>query len=135
MASVRRKREYADQLKARRHNDRSDDLVSTILNAQDSGGRLSLNEHRNLYHILVFAGNETTRTALSHGAIALADNPDQWQQLLDDPSLIKNATEEILRWSTPVIHMRRTLSQDAELAGNESQRQSSHVVWLGKFRR
>ena len=75
MASVRRKREYADQLKARRHNDRSDDLVSTILNAQDSGGRLSLNEHRNLYHILVFAGNETTRTALSHGAIALADNP------------------------------------------------------------
>lgn len=123
--------EYADQLKEQRRNNRSDDLVSTILTAQDSGERLSLNEYRNLFHILVFAGNETTRTALSHGAIALADNPDQWQQLIDNPSLIKNATEEILRWSTPVIHMRRTLSQDAELSGTTMRAGDKVVMWYG----
>jgi cytochrome P450 len=123
--------EYADQLKEQRRDNRSDDLVSTILQAQESGERLSDNEYRNLFHILVFAGNETTRTALSHGAIALADNPDQFEKLVDDPSLIKNATEEILRWSTPVIHMRRTLSQDAQLAGTSMKAGDKVVMWYG----
>ena len=123
--------EYADQLKEKRRHDRSDDLVSTILDAQENGERLTINEYRNLFHILVFAGNETTRTALSHGAIALANNPDQWQKLVDDPSLIKSATEEILRWSTPVIHMRRTLSQDAELAGTAMKAGDKVVMWYG----
>ena len=70
-----------------------------------------------MFHVFIFAGNETTRTAQSHGAIAVADNPEQWQRLLQHPQLIDSAVAEVLRWSTPVLHVRRTAARDATLAG------------------
>ena len=75
--------EYGERLGAERRANPQDDLVTTLVQAEEEGDRLSAAEYRNLFHLLVFAGNETTRTALSHGAIALADYPDQWRRIAD----------------------------------------------------
>jgi len=107
--------EYGEKMLEIRTADPRDDLVSHLVDAQADGDRLSASEFRNLFHLLIFAGNETTRTAISHAAIVLAENPDQWQRFADDRSLLDGATEEILRWSTPILHMRRTTSCESQL--------------------
>lgn len=115
--------EYGEKLAALRRAEPKDDLVTTLVQAAaEEGNRLSPSEFRNLFHLLVFAGNETTRTAISHGAMVLADHPDQWDRVRvafadEDQVLADAAVEELLRWATPVLHMRRTTSQATELAG------------------
>jgi cytochrome P450 len=93
----------------------ADDLVSRLVTAEVDGDRLTDQEYCNFFQLLVFAGNETTRTAISNGLLALMRFPDQLQRLKDDPSLVPNAVEEIIRWSTPVLHMRRTATRDTVL--------------------
>jgi cholest-4-en-3-one 26-monooxygenase len=63
------------------------------------------------------AGNETTRNAAAGGMLALCQHPDQWQRLLDDPSLIPAAAEQIVRWVSPVNMFRRTAVREIELHG------------------
>lgn len=115
--------EYGEKLAELRRAEPQEDLVTTLVEAAgEAGNRLSPSEFRNLFHLLVFAGNETTRTAISHTAIVLADHPEQWDQIRaahhgDDRPLVDSAVEELLRWSTPVLHMRRTTSEATELAG------------------
>ena len=65
------------------------------------------------------AGNETTRTAISHGVLALSQFPEQRARWMADDSLTKTAVEEIVRWATPVTWMRRTATRDVELAGRQ----------------
>ena len=72
----------------------------------------------------MIAGNETTRHTITSGMLALIQDPEQMQLLKDDPSLISNATEEILRWATPVLHFRRTATRDVELRGQQSRRET-----------
>jgi len=128
--------EYGEKIGNERRQNPQDDLVTSLVQAEeDDGDRLSGNEYRNLFHLLVFAGNETTRTAISHGAMALADNPDQWQRVLDDPSMIEAATDEILRWSSPVLHMRRTTSEPTELAGTQIGAGEKVVMWYASANR
>lgn len=128
--------EYGEQIGELRRNDPEDDLVTSLVQAEAEGGdRLSGSEYRNLFHLLVFAGNETTRTSLSHGAIALAENPDQWQRVLDDPAMIESATEEVLRWSTPVLHMRRTTTEPVELGGTQLGAGEKVVMWYASANR
>ncbi len=127
---------YGEALRERRRQDPQDDLVTHLVQMEDEGERISHHEFRQLFHILVFAGNETTRTALSHGAIALADHPDQWQRVIDDPDgLIDTATEEVLRWSTPVLHMRRTAVSDTSLAGTDIAAGDKVVMWYASANR
>ena len=104
-------------------------MVTHLVLAEDDGERLSRSEYRNLFHVLVFAGNETTRTALTHAAMAFAAHPDQWQRLADDPAMLDPAVEEVLRWSTPVLHMRRTATADTELAGTVIAAGDKVVMW------
>lgn len=128
--------EYGERIGELRRKDPQDDLVTSLVQAEaEDGDRLSGSEYRNLFHLLVFAGNETTRTALSHGAMALADHPDQWQRVLDDPELTAPATEEILRWSTPVLHMRRTTTAETELAGTKLGAREKVVMWYSSANR
>jgi cytochrome P450 len=100
--------ELADE--KRRHPD--DDIVSILLTAEVDGERLSELEFNLFFMLLAVAGNETTRNAISHGMLALIEHPDQRQRLIDDPSLIDSAIEEILRWATPVMNFRRTTTVD-----------------------
>ncbi len=121
--------EYGERLGAERRAAPQDDLVTTLVLAGDDGDRLSVSEYRNLFHVLVFAGNETTRTAITHGVMAFGRFPDQWSRVTADPRLLDRAVEEILRWATPVLHMRRTATEDTELAGTSVARGQKLVMW------
>ena len=125
---------YGEELGARRRADPADDLV-TRLAGEAEGGALSAAEYRNFFHLLVFAGNETTRTAIVHGALALAERPDQLRLLRDHPELIERATEEVLRWATPVLHMRRTARHDTSLAGTPIAAGEKVVMWYASANR
>ena len=109
--------EYGRELRADRVGCPADDLVTRLVEAEVDGDHLSDQEFCNFFQLLVFAGNETTRTAISQGIHQLATNPDQQQRLHEDPTLIPRAVEEILRVAAPVLHMRRTATVDTELRG------------------
>lgn len=127
--------EYGAKLADARRADPKDDMVTMLVQAEADGEALSASEFRNLFHLLIFAGNETTRTALSHGGMAMAEFPDQMQRLIDDPSLTNTAAEEILRWATPVMHMRRTATTATELAGTSIAKGDKVVMWYSSANR
>jgi len=95
-----------------------DDITSALVNAEIESEKLTQQELSSFFVLLVTAGNETTRTAIAHGLHALSEHPDQKARLVEDyEGLAKTATDEIVRWASPVIWMRRTLSQDHSLSG------------------
>jgi cytochrome P450 len=105
-----------------------DDLTSSLLNADLEDGAMTGAELASFFVLLVAAGNETTRNAISHGMKALCDYPDQRQKWMADfEGLAPTAIEEIVRWATPVIHMRRTCTRDTELGG-QAMKEGDKVV-------
>ncbi len=79
--------------------------------------------------LLIVGGNDTTRNSISGGLVALNENPAQYQKLRDDPSVIPNMVAEIIRWQTPLAHMRRTCMEDFELAGQTIKAGEKVVMW------
>jgi cytochrome P450 len=94
-----------------------DDLTTALIQAEVEGEQLNDFEIAAMFGLLMFAGNDTTRNTISGGTIALIENPDQRQKLIDDPSLIDNAAEEMIRWQTPVMWFKRTPTRDTEIRG------------------
>jgi cytochrome P450 len=97
-----------------------EDLTSALVTAEVDGERLSDQELASFFILLLAAGNETTRNAISHGLMALADHPEQralWAA--DFERIAPAAVEEIVRWATPVVFMRRTATRDAEVGGHQ----------------
>jgi len=127
--------EYAETIGTQYRKNPQDNIITQLVQAEESGDRLSNVEYRNFFHVLVFAGNETTRTAITHGAMAFADFNQQWTRLMNDPALIDSAVEEVLRWATPVLHMRRTASIDTELAGTAITAGDKVVMWYAAANR
>ncbi len=109
--------DYFAGLAVQRRARPTEDLAGLLVRARVDGEPLVDADLLAYYLILVVAGNETTRNAISGGLLAFIEHPDQWEQLRADPSLIDAAVEEILRWTTPVIHMARTAAADVELGG------------------
>jgi len=105
------------------------DDVITALSVAQSEGILSEREFQNYFALLLIAGNETTRHTISHGMLALMENPEQMRRLKDDPSLMPTAVEEVLRWATPVLHFRRTATRDTELGGVKIRKGDKVVTW------
>ncbi|MBW0091849.1 cytochrome P450 [Pseudonocardia sp. KRD-184] len=98
----------------------TDDVTSALVNAEIDGERLTNDELASFFILLVVAGNETTRNAISWGLKLLTDHPEQRRIWLDDlDGVTPTAVEEIVRWASPVIYMRRTLAVDAVLGGQE----------------
>jgi cytochrome P450 len=96
----------------------TDDVTSALVNAEIDGERLTPDELASFFILLVVAGNETTRNAIAWGLKLLTDHPEQRRIWLDDlDGVTPTAVEEIVRWASPVIYMRRTLAVDAELGG------------------
>lgn len=108
---------YADKIMEQARKDPKEDIVGALLNAELEGECLTDDEFRSFFLLLIVAGNETTRTATSHGMRLLMEHPEQYQMLIDNPELIDDAVEEILRFNAPIQLMRRTAMQDFELGG------------------
>ena len=107
---------YAQQLAEQRRADPRDDIVTTLLQAEVDGDTLSELDFNLFFMLLSVAGNETTRNAIAHGMNAFLEHPDQYERLAADPAgLIGTATEEILRWASPVMYFRRNARQDVTL--------------------
>ena len=111
--------EYGRKLGEERRADPHDDLVPTLIQSEVDGDRLSDTEYANMFQVLVFAGNETTRTAISNGINAFIENPDQLELLHASPDLVEQAVEEIIRYAT----------KDTTLAGVEISEGDKVVIW------
>ena len=121
---------YAQALGQDRLDHPRDDLVSTLMQAEVDGDRLSPAEFGSFFILLAVAGNETTRNAISWGMKLLTDHPDQrraWEADVD--GMTPAAIEEIVRWASPVIHMRRVVMEDTRLGDQEIAAGDKVVMW------
>ena len=110
---------YANQLAEKRREQPTDDLTSILMNGEVDGERLTEMEFDLFFLLLLVAGNETTRNAISGGMLALINHPEQRDRLLANPNLYATATEEILRWVSPVNCFRRTVIQDTSIGAQK----------------
>ncbi|HWP65810.1 MAG TPA: cytochrome P450 [Candidatus Limnocylindria bacterium] len=108
----------------------TDDLTSALVNSQVDGDSLSESDLGSFFVLLVVAGNETTRNAISHGMKALCDFPaERARWMADFEGLAPTAVEEIVRWATPVMHFRRTATRDTEIGGQPIRAGDKVVLW------
>ncbi len=128
--------ELMNEIGAERRKNPKDDLTSQLLNAQIDGETLTDQELASFFVLLVAAGNETTRNAISHGMKALSDHPAERRKWAADfERVAPTAVEEIVRWASPVIHFRRTVTQDTELGGQKLRAGEKIVLWYNSANR
>ncbi|OCB19087.1 cytochrome P450 [Mycobacterium intracellulare] len=127
---------YASALAEDRRSNHHDDLTTSLVEAEVDGERLTSAEIASFFILLVVAGNETTRNAISHGVLALSRYPaerDKWWSNFD--RLTPTAVEEIVRWASPVIYMRRTLTRDFKLSGTKMKSGDKVTLWYNSANR
>jgi cytochrome P450 len=128
--------QLAQDIAKHRRGKPGDDLVSALVNAEIEGETLTDSEFASFFVLLVVAGNETTRNAISHGMKALCDFPEQrriWAADFD--AVAPTAVDEIVRWASPVIHFRRTATRDTELRGQKIAAGQKVVLWYASGNR
>jgi cytochrome P450 len=108
---------YAIELAQKRRVDPQEDLVTAVLSAEFDGEPMTDIQFGSFFVQLVTAGNDTTRTMLSSGLLALLQHPEQLAAVRANPALLPGAVEEILRWANPLHYFRRTATEDTELHG------------------
>jgi cytochrome P450 family 142 subfamily A polypeptide 1 len=113
--------QYAIQVIAERRKAPRDDLMGILVDSEIDGERLTDEEMVQESLLILVGGDETTRHVITGGMQALIEHPDQRQKLIDDPSKIPTAVEEMLRWVTPIKNMNRTATRDVELRGQKIQ--------------
>jgi cytochrome P450 len=111
--------QYFQALSEERRRRPADDIVSVVANGRVEGRPLPPVELLSYYLLLVVAGNETTRNAMTGGLLAFIENPGEWEKVRRDAALVGPAVEEIVRWTTPVIQFCRTATEDYELRGQK----------------
>ena len=113
---------YFAKLVEERRRAPKDDLITLFANAEVGGRKLEPLEVLSWCQIIVVAGNETTRNATTGGMLALIQHPEERRRLQAEPGLLKSGIEEILRWTSPIIHFARTAAVDVELRGERIRR-------------
>ena len=121
--------QYAIELHKKRRDEPGDDLISMLANTEIEGKLMTMNDYVSAFILLIVAGNETTRNSISGGVLALSQHPEERQKLLEDPSLINNAVDEIIRWVHPVIYMGRTALEDIKLGDKNIKKGDRLVLW------
>ena len=123
--------EYFNRLwREREHGEPGFDLISMMAhneNTRDMPSRPM--EYLGNLLLLIIGGNDTTRNSISGGVLALNRFPEEYQKVRDNPALIPNMVSEIIRWQTPLSHMRRTAKEDTELAGQQIKKGDKVVMW------
>ncbi|WAC92848.1 cytochrome P450 [Mycobacterium sp. Aquia_213] len=127
--------EYFQQLIAARRSQPRDDLLSVLADAEIDEERLTDEDLLNFAFLLLVAGNETTRNLIALGTLALIAHPEQRRLLVEDPTLIPAAVEEMLRWNSPVVHMARTATADVEIRGQQIRAGEVVVMLYGSANR
>jgi cytochrome P450 len=124
-----------ERLAAERVSDPRDDLTTALVTTEVDGERLSHQEIASFFILLLVAGNETTRNAISQGVLALSEHPEQRARWAADPSLDRTAVEEIVRWTSPITWMRRTATQDGEVNGHRYTAGDKFLLFYGAANR
>ncbi|MVO18204.1 cytochrome P450 [Rhodobacteraceae bacterium CY05] len=120
---------YARDLGNKRRAEPQDDLVTKLINAEVDGEKLTEAEFTNFFRLLIFAGNETTRSAMSNLVIQMVNNPEIFASIKDNPDLIDGAVEEIVRVASPILYFRRTATCDTVLSGTPVKKGEKVVMW------
>ncbi len=126
-------RDYLRMLAEKRRLEPQDDLITALVRAE--GDKLSLDELYGTCHLLLIAGHETTTNLIGNGMLALLKNPEQLEQLRNNPDLLDNAIEELLRFDAPVQFTSRVALEDAELKGLALPKGSWVTLMLGAANR
>ena len=120
---------YSTELAESKRANPGDDIISTLLQAEVEGTRLTDAEFNLFFQLLAVAGNETTRNLISNGMQFLFEHPDQRAKLAGDRSLLPGAIDEMLRYASPVMYMRRTAPEDFELRGQTIHAGDKIALW------
>ncbi len=121
--------QYFMALSQKRRTDPRDDIVSVLARSTIDGDPMPVMELLSYFMLLVIAGNETTRNAASGGLLALIENPGEFGKLRKNPDLVDLASEEIVRWTSPVIQFCRTPIEDVEVAGKSIKARESMCLF------
>jgi hypothetical protein len=128
--------EYGVTMAIDRRRHPQDDLCTALVEAEVDGERLTDPEIASFFILLATAGNETTRNAISHGVMELTRHPDQRERWSADfDAHAKTAVEEIVRWASPVIYMRRRVTEDTEVGGQEMKAGDKVAMWYASANR
>jgi cytochrome P450 len=119
---------FAKLWNERINSEPGNDLISMMAHG-DSTRNMPRNEFLGNLILLIVGGNDTTRNSISGGVLALNENPGELKKLKANPDLIPNMVSEIIRWQTPLAHMRRTAIADTELAGKQIKKGDKVVMW------
>ena len=120
---------FASALFEERRANPGPDIASLLANTEIHGEPVPLGDFIGNLILALVGGNETTRNSINHSLIAFADNPDQWDRVRADPGLLPNAVKEMVRYASPVIHMRRTATRDTALGGQTIRKGDKVVVF------
>ena len=121
--------EYFTDLRQKRSNEPPKiDLLSMLAHGKDTQNMPPMEFLGNLI-LLIVGGNDTTRNSISGGVLALNQNPDEYEKLRADHSLIPNMVSEIIRWQTPLAFMRRTVTRDLEFRGQQMRAGDKVAMW------
>lgn len=127
---------YMQDLVAKRRENPGDDLLSGLIQAEEQGDRLNESELFSMLTLLIVAGHETTVTLIGNAVLALLRNPSRLQTVIDQPEMMIQAVEELLRYDSPVERaLTRWVAQDVELAGYQLQRGDLIIAVLGSANR
>jgi linalool 8-monooxygenase len=121
--------EFAKELFERRRKQPGADLATVLANATIEGQPATFKEFVANLILALVGGNETTRNSLSHSIVAFADDPEQWEVIRAQPEILTAAVKEMVRFASPVMHMRRTATADTTLANKDIAKGDKVVMW------
>ena len=113
----------------RKRREPDNSVMTTLVQAEIDGEPMPDQEILSYAVLLILAGNETTRNATSGGMQALIEHPEQFERLRNDPAMLDSAVEEMLRWTSPVVHFARTVTQDTEIRGVPIRAGETLAMW------